>query len=254
MGFCGTKQAPPRGAFSWLPGGGLAILLLLGGAGIALAEEGRMSEVLYQEKEADQSTYQNRILILGSRLRMDFGSDAEDYILFDRKAGMAWHVARESRRMVGIASYAPQYAWPKAWALEVEHFPAGDGNLTQVRLNAKLCAEFKSSARFREEAALLRDFRRALAGNHSTTWTATPEAYRHPCELAMDVREAGIEYRDGLPLAVRYWDGRSRVFQGQKSLPARPELFELPADFERLVIAAPQLKPAAKQPRSSQRK
>ena len=98
-------------------------------------------------------------------------------------------------------------------------------------------------------ANLLADFRRMLAANQANAWQATPDDMRQPCSLALDVQAAGVEYSQGLPLAVRYWDGRSRVYQGHARLPARPELFELPAGYSRFVIGADQGKAERRQPR-----
>lgn len=213
-----------------------------------------MTEIRYEEKEPEQPAYLNRILIFGERLRMDYGRDDEDFILYDRRADTAWHVVREGRRLVGIIASPVRFSWPRTWKLTQEQFPSGANSLIQVRVNDQLCAEFKSAPMLKEEARLLRDFRRALAGNHATTWRVTPEELRHPCVLAMDIREAGIEYRQGLPLAVRYWDGRSRVYQSHQAREARPELFELPGDYSRFMIGERQGKSTARQPAESQRR
>ncbi len=213
-----------------------------------------MSEIRYEEKEPDQPVYVSRILILGDRLRMDYGRDDEDYILYDRRENMTWHVSREGKRLMGIVSHPPKSAWPKSWKLTQEKVPSGPNELTQIRVDGKLCVEFKSAPILRAEASLLRDFRKALAGNQSVSWLATPEELRDPCNLAIDIKEAGVEYRQGLPIAVRYWDGRSRVYQSHRALAARPELFEIPGDYERFMVGEPQAKARARQPSASQRK
>lgn len=256
------KGAPPRGAFSFflrlsaLPIHHLlGVFFALGWVGLLHAADPRfMTEIRYEEKEADQPVYVSRILILGERLRMDYGRDEEDFILFDRRENTTWHVSREGRRLVGIVSYPSKSVWPNAWRLTVEKVPSGPNELTQVRVDGKLCLEFKSAPILDPEARMLRDFRKALAGNQTVTWLATPEELRDPCNLAVDVKEAGIEYRRGLLIAARYWDGRSRVYQSHQTLVARPELFELPSGYERFMVGEPQAKPKARQPSASQRR
>ena len=86
---------------------------------------------------------------------------------------------------------------------------------------------------------MLRDFYRALAGNQASSWSSAPQELRQPCFLAVAVREAGLEYQNGLPLAIHYWDGRSRVYQSQRQRPAQAALFELPSGYQRFIIGAP---------------
>lgn len=224
---------------------GLALGVLAAGQALSSTPQA-MTEILYEEKEAGQPGQVSRILIVGERLRMDYGRDEDDFVLFDGPAHTTWFVSRGDRRLIGIPAYPPGIAWPEGWTLSREDFPSGENSLTQVRVNGQLCLEFKSPPIPNPAARLLGDFRRALAGNQAKTWRATPEELRHPCVLAVDIWEAGGEYRQGLPLAVRYWDGRSRVYQGQQSREARPELFDLPSDYNRFVIAAPEEKPTAK--------
>lgn len=217
-----------------------------------------MTEIRFEEKEPDQPVYLNRILIFEERLRMDYGRDEEDFILYDRRENITWHVQRGSRRQMGIVASPVKLSWPKSWLLARERLASGTNILTTVRVNGRMCVEFKSAPMLKKEARLLGDFRRSLAGNQAATWASTPEAMREPCVLAVDIQEAGIEFSQGLPLAVRYWDGRSRVYQSHLSREAKPELFELPANYSRIMIgkaqSEPDAKPTGKQPSASQRK
>ena len=55
------------------------------------------SEIDYLDQEPEQAAYVSRILVQGDLLRMDYGHDAEDFILYDRHAGMVWLVAHGER-------------------------------------------------------------------------------------------------------------------------------------------------------------
>ncbi|MDO9226323.1 MAG: hypothetical protein Q8M09_19090 [Pseudomonadota bacterium] len=218
------------------------LLLLL--TALALnATAAEMTEIRYRDQEPEQPAYTSRILFLGEKMRMDYGQDDEDFILYDRSAGMVWLVAHGERRMTGIPArpmsrVAKQAAWPQGWKLEQAR-QASDGNaLFQARLNDQLCVEYKNAPILKREARLLRDFRRALAGNQADAWNGTPESLRQPCVLLLDVRQAGLEYQMGLPLAIRYWDGRGRVYQSHEKKPAQPALFALPAAYQRFILGA----------------
>jgi hypothetical protein len=212
-----------------------------------------MTEIRYEDHEPDQPAYVSRILILGERMRMDYGQDDQGFILFDRRANTVWHVAPGEARLTGIAAGRVKDVWPKAWKLTQEKMPSEAGRMvSQVRLNGALCVEFKAAPLLPHAAGMLADFRRRLAANQANTWLGTPDDMRQPCELALDVNAAGIEYSLGLPLAVRYWDGRSRVYLSHEKRPPRPALFELPAGYSRFVIGGDQGKADSRQPRSSQ--
>lgn len=219
-----------------------AVLLLL--CALAMnATAAEMIEIRYLDQESDGSAYTSRILILGEKLRMDYGHDEEDFILFERAAGMVWLVARGERRLTGIparpmARVAKLAAWPRDWKLSQERQASGGNALFQARVNAQLCVEYKTAPILKTEARLLRDFRRALAANQAASWNGMPEELRQPCMLLLDVRQAGLEYQQGLPLAIRYWDGRGRVYQSHEKRPAQTGLFKLPEDYQRFVVGA----------------
>jgi hypothetical protein len=226
----------------------VALLLLCALALNAAAAE--MNEIRYLDQDPEQPAYSSRILILGDRLRMDYGRDQEDFILFDRSSGMVWLVAHGEHRATGIPArsmkqVAKTAAWPKGWQFSQDHQTSGANALFQVRLNDQLCVEFKTAPILKDEARLLRDFRRALAGNQADAWNGTPETLRQPCTLVVDVHQAGLEYQQGLPLAIRYWDGRSRLYQSHATRAAQPALFELPTGYQRFVLG-PATTPQAK--------
>jgi hypothetical protein len=196
-----------------------------------------MTELRFTDRESEQPSMVSRILVLGERMRLDFGRDDQGFVLFDRSTREIWHVSpgdqRVSRAGFDKSAGKPADVWPKGWRLTQDEMASDAGVLVQIRLNDVLCAEFKSAPMLMHETALLADFRRALAARQAAVWLDTPLDQRQPCALALDMHAPGIEYGRGLPLAIRYWDGRTRVYQGHKRLPARPELFELPAGYSR---------------------
>lgn len=213
-----------------------------------------MTEVRYQDHDPDQAAYTSRILIYGDFLRMDYGRDEEDFILFDRHANKIWLIAHAERRLTEIVGGdAKKLIWPKAWSVKIVHQASGADTVSQLRVNDQLCAEYKVAPILGAEVKRLAEFRQALSANQYVSWQGTPEELRQACTLALEVLDAGIEYRNGLPLSIRYWDGRTRVYQSHERRPARPELFALPQGYERFVVGEPaQEKVRARQPASSQ--
>lgn len=214
----------------------LAVGLLLTGAIPAWAAS--VTEILYDDREVDGTTYPSRVLILGERLRMDFGQDDDDFILYDRPARKVWLVARKERRITEIAAAPNRIRPPKGWRAQVDSLPSDGQRVGQARLNDKLCAEFKNAPLLPEAARLMADYRRALAGNQAAAWRATPVALRDGCAWVMDIQEAGVEYRHGLLLALRHANGRSRVYRGHASRDLPAGLFDLPANHVRVRVGA----------------
>lgn len=212
-----------------------------------------MTEIRYEDREPDEPAYQRRFLFLGERMRIDFGRDDEGFILFDRQENMVWHISPSDRRITGIAPGLIENVWPPDWTLSQENMPSASAVLSQVRLNGMLCVEFKATPLLSNEASLLRNYQRVLAANKAAEWLSTPEALREPCSLALNVYQPGTEYAQGLPLAIRYWDSRSRIYLGHDKRSARPDLFDLPIGYLRVVIeAAGQGNAASLQPDASQ--
>jgi hypothetical protein len=215
--------------------------------------EVRMTEIRFVDLQADQPASEIRILISGGRVRQDFGRDDQGFILYDHPARTVWHVSPHDRRLTGVEAGRLGKVWPDDWKIGKEAMPSEQGTLTQFRVNDTLCLEYKSAALLPREATLLAAYRRALAANHAKVWMATPDALRQSCALATDVELAGVEFSQGIPLAVRYWDGRSRVYQGHDKQPLRAELFELPAGYLGSMIRPGfQEKETRRQPAASQ--
>lgn len=190
-----------------------------------------MTEIRFEDREAEQLTYISRILIMEEKMRMDFGQDNAGFILFDRQTNKVWHVLPQDQRLNSVSpGKIDKKLWPKDWTITQENMPTESGVLSQVRLNNALCVEFKAAPMLEQEAGLLRDFRRLLAANQAVAWSSTPENLREPCALAVNVQQAGVEYALGFPLAIRYWDARSRVYKRHEFRRALPDLFELPTD------------------------
>jgi hypothetical protein len=211
--------------------------LLLSGPALGGGTVSTMTEILYRDEDPGQGAYTSRLLVYGDRLRMDYGSDREGFTLFDRGLNRLWLVSSEDKRITEIPGQAAStQVWPEGWKVRIDRLGGGVNAPFQVRVNGQLCTEYRVAPILKAEASLLSEMRQGLSANQYASWSATPRELRQACTLAMDVKEAGIEYRDGLPLAIRYWDGRSRTYQGQRTLPLRKDLFELPAGYSRFVV------------------
>lgn len=199
----------------------------------AWVHAGSMTEIVYQDSEPGEAPYLSRILAYGDMLRLDYGVDAEDYTLFDRKAGKVYVVAHGNERITEIGAAKSKVKLPKGWRLDVTDSAP---QTRQLSVNGRLCLEVRSAPLLPAESRLLADLRRALAKSQAAAWQAMPEDLRDPCYLAVDGTRAGFEYEQGLALSIRYADGRGRSYRSHVVREAQPELFELPAGYKRFIL------------------
>lgn len=213
-----------------------AWLLLMLLPGLAFARQA--TEILFEDTDPGEAPYLSRVLILGDKLRLDYGQDADNFSLYDRRAKRLYVVSHEVERITEIPAGKARLKLPKGWRLAVSKQAAGAEQHVRVKLNDSLCLELKAVPGLLPEASrLLGDLRRALAASQAAAWKATPEDMREPCFLALDVVRAGIEYDFGLPLSLQYGDGRSRLYRSHVEREVPDELFALPAKYQRFKLS-----------------
>jgi hypothetical protein len=208
----------------------LAGLLCLG-LGPQAVFAGDMVSIEYRDHEPNAPDYVSRYLLLDDRLRMDYGRDGDDFVLFDRRAARIAMVSHSARRVTELAVELSSEAVPDDWNMLQVVRPARGGKELRLRVKNQDCVIVRSIAGTASETALLADFKRALSGNQRDAWRSTPADLQEPCHWLMEVAEAGIEYRYGLPAEVNYWDGRTRRYLNRRAEPARAQLFEVPRDY-----------------------
>lgn len=199
--------------------------------GLALASP--MLEIQFEDIEPGEAPYLSRVLIAGDKMRLDYGNDAEDFTLYDRKAGKVYVVSHEARRITEVKAGKATLSQPADWQVDVQQEAAGAEQRVKVSLNGKVCLEARAVKTLLPDASrMLRDLRRALAGHQSASWQATPKELREPCFLLLDVLKAGIEYDYGMPLSLNYGDGRSRTYRSHAVREAPASLLKLPAGYQ----------------------
>ncbi|NWG86329.1 MAG: hypothetical protein HXY26_02275 [Hydrogenophilaceae bacterium] len=211
-------------------------LLLMLLPGLVFARQ--TTEILFEDTDPGEAPYLSRVLILGDKVRLDYGQDAEDFTLYDRRAKKLYVVTHSAERITEIPAGKARLKLPKDWRLAVEKQAAGAEQHVRLKLNDKLCLEIRAVPGLLPQASrLLGDLRRALAANQSAAWQMMPEDMRDPCSLWLDIVRAGIEYDFGLPLTLQYGDGRSRIYRSHVVREAPAGLFELPAKYQRFKLS-----------------
>lgn len=191
----------------------------------ALAEGSQVAaaELVYSVREdADLPPYRNRILVTPEAVRMDDGSGAGNFVLFDRESRVIYSVSSGEKTILvvdppKILPQAPESLVHTQARREQEGAPPIRG-VTPVEVdflaNGELCYSAAVVPGVLTSATqALAEFHAVLALQQAVTLPMLPEDAASPCELATHVYAAGREYAEGLP--VRVWNPEG---QGQELL------------------------------------
>jgi hypothetical protein len=209
--------------------------MLLACAAVQAAD---MIDLRYQDSESGEPAYQTRILVSERYLRMDDGNDGADFVLFDRKTGKVSNVVHAQKML--MAMHEKKLPKPPSHAYRVERkvMPVRAGTVrVQVLADGRLCSETVAVARLYPDAArALTEYKAALAYTQWTTYRNTPAELRQDCDLVHHVWQSGMALSQGLPIEERDYAGRVRLYVSGETRKLRPELFELPKDYETFVL------------------
>lgn len=200
-----------------------------------------MSEISYMDQEVNSGGYVTRYLVTDRYLRMDYGRDREDYVLFDRLEKRAYNVNHERHEVLVFEAGPVPFEKPKDW--NVDEDMLSDKN-SQKRLNltvnGKICTRILASERFFPEVAqALGEFGEVMASTHAATYLATPVEQRDACDLARLVLEPRRWYKYGTTLDELHYTGVSRrVLNYQSGVSVRPKVFEVPAYYRQINMKA----------------
>jgi hypothetical protein len=214
----------------------LLCMMLLFAAGRALAAGG-MTEVTYMDQEATSGGYVTRYLVTDRFLRMDYGRDREDFVVFDRREKRVYNVVHDRRQVLVFAPGPVTMEPPKEWKIKDDIL---DDRNAQKRVdlivNGVVCSRLTASERFLPEVAqALMEFQETMAATHAATYLATPPEQRDTCDLARLVLEPRRWFKYGLALDELRNDGFSRrLLNYQADIAVRPKVFEVPADYRQI--------------------
>mgnify|MGYP001579508804 CR=1 FL=1 len=198
-----------------------------------------MIELNFQDQDPGTPAYPTRVLVTEGFLRIDNGTDGEDFVLLDRKKNRVYEVTQERREILRIDAEQPALAKPARWQVreDVVSSPNSRTQHVNVYVNEVLCAQVTVVPKLLPDATMaLGAYRQALAGMQALTYLASPPELRSDCDLAQHVWEIAREFRHGFPIEQKYHDGRSRRLVDYREKPRQPQLFALPSGYRTLNI------------------
>lgn len=194
-----------------------------------------MLEIEYRDQDSDTAVYRSRILISPHFMRIDYGSDKDDFVLMDRMNQRVYNVTHEKKEVLEISGGKFALAKPAQWQLRHEIQPlAAAKNTKKVKLfvNEVLCSEVIAQPGLLPDAvAALKQYRALLSQVQTGVFEAQAVDQREYCELAQHVFETSRELDFGLPLSETYQNGRTRQIEQYKFRKIDPTLFALPKTY-----------------------
>lgn len=216
---------------------GLVLLLCCVALG-ARAET--MTEVNFMDQQANSGGYVTRFLVNEGYLRMDFGQDRDDYVLFDRAKRRVYNVTHDQRQILLIEPGEVTIPKPEKWDVDEDTLNDDRGKRTfDITVNGVRCSRITASPSFLPEVVqALGDFNEIMSATQAATYLATPPEMRHPCELARYIFEPKRWLKSGFPLHEANIDGSiRRLLNYQSGVPVRHGLFALPATYRTIRLS-----------------
>ena len=214
----------------------------------ASAAAGEAGLLVYQVWEEGIEPYISRVLVTEDHVRLDEGSDNGGYTLFDRQQEIIYNVQTEDRSILLLNVQEPATDGDDTLILNEqvkvdEAAPkVGGEQPKEVRLfaNGELCSEMVVVEGVMEDALEgLRELKLSLARIQAATLESMPLSMRTPCDLAANLYAADRSLNFGLPLQERSTGRSQSLVDFAPQHPADSRLFELPADFSRRAMFAP---------------
>jgi len=195
---------------------------------------GGMSELTYMDQEADGGGFVTRYLVTDRYLRLDFGRDRDDFVLFDRLQKKAYNINHERQEILVFEPGVVQVKPPKNWEIREDILDNNTSRkLLNLIVNGTVCARFAASEKFLPEMAkALQEFQEVMAATHSSTYLATPEDQRDDCDLARLILAPERWFKYGMPFDELRSNGFSRRLLNYKAdVAVRPSALQLPENY-----------------------
>lgn len=217
----------------------LAVLSLLL---LAACRGGDATALYFTEQEPGAGAATTRMLLTDRYLRIDYGADEDDFILFDRREPAIYSVNHSDKTILVISPLAVNLDPPTPFTHEVakddEAYPEVAGKkVTHYRLltNAKQCYDvFAADGLLPQAVQALREYHATIAGEHAAAMRNTPKDVRSACDLANFIFLPARHLEFGFPIRQVDMAGNVRQLVDYKQgIGIDAKLFELPQGFRR---------------------
>ena len=200
-----------------------------------------VTEFLYEESEQGAGRLLMRYLVSGKYLRIDYGSDKDDFILFDQKEQSIYSVNHADQTVLFINKHSwslPEFKFKRSIVIdELKDAPKiGGKNIASFKLMAGevSCAEVHLlPGMFTEELKVFKQYQNVLSGQQVKLLNNTPLEMQTPCFLVDQIYNTGEYYDQGLPVQEWHRRGYMKILKNYQSKKVNTELFKLPESYKK---------------------
>ncbi len=219
----------------------LAASLVGGPAGAASGNQ--VGTALYfEEQQRGSEPAPTRMLVTSEFLRIDYGKDDDDFILYDRKRPTIYSVTHADKTALVITPLKVTAKSPKPFIHRVkkdrESFPAVDGKAVvhyELFTNDRRCYDvFAAQGLLPEALPALEEYAQTMAGEQGATLAFTPKDVQDTCDIANHVFAPTRHLAYGFPVRLEDFTGKTRQlvnYERGKAFP--PALFVVPEGYKR---------------------
>jgi hypothetical protein len=205
-----------------------------------------VDRLTYEVQEGDREPGITRVWVSSQMMREDEGEDGDGYLLFDRRDKVIYSINLEERTVLVIPPAEPSNTQTRPPDLNLRQLPGESAPRVagrepqhwQLRLGHQVCEDgWVVPGLMPESIAAMREYRETLARQQRLTLDRIPEAYRDPCDDAVQVYVPAALLQKGLPLHSR--DAKGVVWRliDFTHVETPPEaLFERPEGFETMTM------------------
>lgn len=215
-------------------------VVALAALSVAACTRAETTALYFSEQEPQGETFATRMLVTDRYLRIDYGVDTDDFILFDRKLPTIFSVNHNDKTIMVIKPSPVRLAKPARFEHRTEKTneapPAVGGKpVAHYRLstNDELCIDvFAAKGLLPTAVAALREYHLSIAGEHAAAMTNAPPEVTSDCDLANFVFAPTRYLEHGFPVRQQDMGGNVRqLVDFKQGLKIDAELFNLPPGY-----------------------
>lgn len=220
------------------------------------AGEGALHGTLmrFEESEKGVEPYLTRMMVTPDFLRLDEGSDAGDFVLYERRQRVIYSITRDSDQMLKVVYRALELRPPTDLQLHQTPVPMQSdtpsiGGVQPVQwrfsANSKTCYEVISVPGLLPDAVeAMREYAQTLASEQAATLENTPPEMRDDCMLSNYIFSPLQHLQNGFPIREWSYNGyRRELIDYKHDMSFAPELFVVPPGYSAYSVA-PNASPA----------
>ena len=208
------------------------------------------SLLVYRVSEQGTEPHLSRILVTPSYVRMDYGSDDQGFMLFDRDSQVIYSANPAERTVLVVDPVRRKPEAPLRLDLSEQRYddrqaPAIAGVQPvryELKTNGEVCRNLVVLPGVMQPAVDgLREYREVLSYQQGAALTALPEELHDACDMSRHVYNPGRELAFGLP--VQSWSAAEHreLVDFREDFRAAPELFRIPEGYARMGMPRPSL-------------